>query len=132
MAKVGGDFKWTKKIMKNKGKVFVGAIQNYHMDDGQVLAVCFSGSQVYFFEDEDGLYSADEMTAQISQAHKEGEAGFPYVFDEYKEMLDLEAKDIPDYVKAEFPYLTPEMVSDIIARRDCLADVTVEVEARAF
>lgn len=132
MAKIGGDFKWTQKIMKNRGKTFVGAIQNYTLSDGVVLPVCFSGSQVYFFEDEEGLFSADEMKCQISQANKDGEAGFPYMYDAYREMLDLAAQDIPDDIKADYPGITSEILQDIIARRDCLADVTVEVESKTF
>lgn len=130
--KVGGDFKWTQMIKKNRGKTFVGAIQNYYLADGTVLPVCFSGSQVYLFEDEQGLFSSDEMKMQISQANKDGEAGFPYMYDEYKELLSLSSSDIPEDIKTEYPGLTSEMIQDILARRDCLADVTMEVESKTF
>lgn len=85
------EMKWTKLLTKRKGKAFLGAVQVYNTVNGEV-AVGFTSASAYVLEDEQGLYTDEDLIGCIKQ--HAGTMGFPETCEEYREVVGGEVNQI--------------------------------------
>lgn len=124
---------FTKKVTKKGGKLFIGAVQDYNVESeavkSGVLTVGFEADKAYVYEDEDEekIWSADELANFIKECDKKKDGDFPDGYDEYVELLSIADDGINEELK-EYYGITDEIEADIISRLEELSDYTVEKE----
>lgn len=112
---------FTKKVMKKKGTIFIGAVQEYKTDKG-VLPVAFSPTSAYLLCDSDTeeLFDTNSLVDNIKRADREGDFAYPEQYPEYVEVMELD-DDINEYAVNTYG-ITSEIEEDIISRLDYIAD----------
>lgn len=124
---------FTKKVTKKGGKLFIGAVQDYNVEadavKSGVLTVGFEADKAYVYEDEDEekIWSADELANFIKECDKKKDGDFPDGYDEYVELMSIADDGINEELK-EYYGITDEIEEDIKARLEELSDYTVEKE----
>lgn len=124
---------FTKKVTKKGGKLFIGAVQDYNVEadavKSGVLTVGFEADKAYVYEDEDEekIWSADELANFIKECDKKKDGDFPDGYDEYVELMSIADDGINEELK-EYYGITDEVEEDIKARLEELSDYTVEKE----
>lgn len=124
---------FTKKVTKKGGKLFIGAVQDYNVEadavKSGVLTVGFEADKAYVYEDEDEekIWSADELANFIKECDKKKDGDFPDGYDEYVELMSIADDGINEELK-EYYGITDEIGEDIKARLEELSDYTVEKE----
>ena len=122
-----------KKVTKKGGKLFIGAVQDYNVEadavKSGVLTVGFEADKAYVYEDEDEekIWSADELANFIKECDKKKDGDFPDGYDEYVELMSIADDGINEELK-EYYGITDEVEEDIKARLEELSDYTVEKE----
>ena len=121
---------FTRTLTKNKGKVFVGAINEYKgtfEGKSQTVAVGFTSTSAYIFKDGEGSFDTSSLEPIIKSNHPDS----LYQFDEYAEVAsvggneDEEMKVIfNDGVLAEFS-LGADVKKDIESKLKSLSDFSV-------
>lgn len=124
---------FTKKVTKKGGKLFIGAVQDYNVEadavKSGVLTVGFEADKAYVYEDEDEekIWSADELANFIKECDKKKDGDFPDGYDEYVELMSIADDGINEELK-EYYGITDEIEGDIKARLEELSDYTIEKE----
>ena len=124
---------FTKKVTKKGGKLFIGAVQDYNVEadavKSGVLTVGFEADKAYVYEDEDEekIWSADELANFIKECDKKKDGDFPDGYDEYVELMSIADDGINEELKGYYG-ITDEIEEDIKARLEELSDYTVEKE----
>ena len=124
---------FTKKVTKKGGKLFIGAVQDYNVEadavKSGVLTVGFEADKAYVYEDEDEekIWSADELANFIKECDKKKDGDFPDGYDEYVELMSIADDGINEELK-DYYGITDEIEEDIKARLEELSDYTVEKE----
>jgi hypothetical protein len=111
---------WTALCLK--GKSFLGAIQEYKSQNGDIIPVCFTTSNAFIFKDGQGIYPTEEMKYQV----KNQQTGFPEAYDVYEEVLSA-GDDTVSSQTNDLLQLCEDDLKDISARLEALAPYAEEI-----
>lgn len=81
---------YTNKITKQRGKLFIGAVQEYTNSNGVALGVGFTAEGAYLLVSDNGdIFNAEKVARAIKSADRKADLSFPHCAEEYVELMTL-------------------------------------------